>query len=92
MHVPRRLIEDRKVRLNAPKDIITEQCASTPNAIEICLLTTIYRWYTWHILKKVPQKLNGYKRHVEIQQEMNHIIWSSLSKESFESSWSDFFY
>ncbi|RYQ93091.1 hypothetical protein Ahy_B09g099353 [Arachis hypogaea] len=24
----------------------------------------VYRWYIWHIMKKIPSKLNGYKGHI----------------------------
>ncbi|RYQ91963.1 hypothetical protein Ahy_B09g098036 [Arachis hypogaea] len=43
---------------NAPKGILTDQCASMKRAIEACMPTTIYHWYIWHIMKKIPSKLN----------------------------------
>ncbi|MED6187554.1 hypothetical protein PIB30_077575 [Stylosanthes scabra] len=41
-------------------------------------------------MKKVPQKLNGFKGHVDIEQEMSQIVWSSLSIDIFERDWEAF--
>ncbi|QHO00010.1 Protein FAR1-RELATED SEQUENCE [Arachis hypogaea] len=75
---------------NAPKGIFTDQCASMKRAIEACMPTTIHRWCIWHITKKIPSKLNGYKGHIEIEQEMSQVIWNSHSKDSFDRNWNDF--
>ncbi|RYR56505.1 hypothetical protein Ahy_A05g022202 [Arachis hypogaea] len=75
---------------NAPKGILTDQCASMQRAIEACMPTTIHRWCIWNIMKKIPSKLNGYKRHLEIKQDMSHVVWSSHTKESFDRNWNDF--
>ncbi|RYR19699.1 hypothetical protein Ahy_B03g064568 [Arachis hypogaea] len=58
----------------APKGILTDQCASIQR----------------HIMKKIPRKLNGYKGHNEIEQEMSHIVWNSYTKEVFGRNWIDF--
>ncbi|MED6116105.1 hypothetical protein PIB30_117534 [Stylosanthes scabra] len=68
----------------APKSIITDQCPSMPIAIQHCMPTTMHRWCIWHIMKKVPKKLNGFKAHVNIEQEMSQIVWSSMSSDIFE--------
>ncbi|RYR25183.1 hypothetical protein Ahy_B02g058834 [Arachis hypogaea] len=52
--------------------------------------TTIHRWCIWHIMKKIPSKLNGYKGHAEIEQEMSEVVWNSHSKDSFDRNWNDF--
>ncbi|RYQ82900.1 hypothetical protein Ahy_B10g101484 [Arachis hypogaea] len=57
---------------------------------EACRPTTIHRWCIWHITKKIPRKLNGYKGHVEIEQEMSQVIWNSHTKDSFDRNWNDF--
>ncbi|RYQ82103.1 hypothetical protein Ahy_B10g100691 [Arachis hypogaea] len=69
---------------NTPKGILTDQCVSMQRAIEACMPTTIHRWYIWHIMKKIPSKLNGYKRNLEIEQDMSHVVWNSHTKESFD--------
>ncbi|QHO23519.1 Protein FAR1-RELATED SEQUENCE [Arachis hypogaea] len=80
----------RCMRGNAPKGFLTDQCASMKRALEACMPTTIHRWCIWHIMKKIPRKLNGYKGHVEIEQEMNQVVWNSHSKDSFDRNWNDF--
>ncbi|XP_015960603.1 protein FAR1-RELATED SEQUENCE 4-like [Arachis duranensis] len=74
----------------APKGILTDQCASIQRAIELCMPTTIHRWCIWHIMKKIPSKLNGYKGHNEIEHEMSHVVWKSYTKEAFDRNWIDF--
>ncbi|RYR64109.1 hypothetical protein Ahy_A03g010252 [Arachis hypogaea] len=56
-----------------PKGILTE-CALMQRDIELCMPTIVHMWCIWHIMKKIPHKLNGYKRHEEIEQEMSHAI------------------
>ncbi|XP_025625108.1 protein FAR1-RELATED SEQUENCE 5-like [Arachis hypogaea] len=74
----------------APKGILTDQCASIQRAIELCMPTIIYRWCIWHIMKKIPSKLNGYKGHIDIEQEMSHVVWNSYTKDEFDINWNDF--
>ncbi|RYR57422.1 hypothetical protein Ahy_A05g023162 [Arachis hypogaea] len=75
---------------NAPKGFLTDQCVSMKRAIEAYMPTTIQCWCIWHITKKIPRKLNRYKGHVEIEQEMSQVIWNSHSKDSFDRNWNDF--
>ncbi|RYR48496.1 hypothetical protein Ahy_A07g034517 [Arachis hypogaea] len=41
-------------------------------------------------MKKIPSKLNGYKGHADIEQEMSQVVWNSHSKDSFDRNWNDF--
>ncbi|XP_057728784.1 protein FAR1-RELATED SEQUENCE 5-like [Arachis stenosperma] len=75
---------------NALKGILTDQCASMQRAIETCMPTIIYYWCIWHIITKIPSKLNGYNGHTEIQQEISQVVWNSHTKESFDKNWDDF--
>ncbi|RYQ86027.1 hypothetical protein Ahy_B10g105681 [Arachis hypogaea] len=75
---------------NAPKGFLTDQCASMKRALEACMPTTVHRWCIWHIMKKIPSKLNGYKGHADIEQEMSQVVWNSHSKDSFDRNWNDF--
>ncbi|RYR57534.1 hypothetical protein Ahy_A05g023244 isoform B [Arachis hypogaea] len=59
---------------NAPKGFLTDQCASMKR----------------HIMKNIPSKLNGYKGHAKIEQEMSQVVWNSHSKDSFDRNWNDF--
>ncbi|RYR22181.1 hypothetical protein Ahy_B03g067464 [Arachis hypogaea] len=42
------------------------------------------------IEKDIPSKLNGYKGHADIEQEMSQVVWNSHSKDSFDRNWNDF--
>ncbi|RYR13796.1 hypothetical protein Ahy_B04g070599 isoform C [Arachis hypogaea] len=59
---------------NAPKGILTVQCALMQR----------------HIMKKIPSKLNDYKRHLKIEHDMSHVVWNSHTKELFDRNWNDF--
>ncbi|RYR15994.1 hypothetical protein Ahy_B04g072979 [Arachis hypogaea] len=41
-------------------------------------------------MKKIPNKLNGFKRHEEIEQEMSHVVWNSFTKDAFDRNLNDF--
>ncbi|XP_025625210.1 protein FAR1-RELATED SEQUENCE 6-like [Arachis hypogaea] len=41
-------------------------------------------------MKKIPSKLNGYKGHIDIKQEMSHVVWNSYTKDAFDRNWNDF--
>ncbi|RYR09653.1 hypothetical protein Ahy_B05g078035 isoform C [Arachis hypogaea] len=63
---------------------------NTNRAIELCMPTTIHRWCIWHIMKKIPSKLNSYKGHIDIEQEMSRVVWNSYTKDEFDKNWNDF--
>ncbi|RYR50969.1 hypothetical protein Ahy_A06g026030 [Arachis hypogaea] len=75
---------------NALKGFLTDQCTSIKRAIEACMPTRIHHWCIWQITKKIPSKLNGYKGHAEIEQELSQVVWNSHSKDSFDRTWNDF--
>ncbi|RYR80036.1 hypothetical protein Ahy_A01g004819 [Arachis hypogaea] len=41
-------------------------------------------------MKKIPNKLNGYKRHEEIEQEISHVVWNLFTNDAFDKNWNDF--
>ena len=45
--------------ISPPLGIIIDQDKSMKNAIEIVFPNTTYSWCLWHILKNVPEKLEG---------------------------------
>ncbi|RYR62483.1 hypothetical protein Ahy_A04g020121 [Arachis hypogaea] len=59
-------------------------------AFEMCMPITIHRWCIWQNMKKIPNKLNGYKRHEEIEQEMSHVVCNWFTKDAFDRNWNDF--
>ncbi|RYR39078.1 hypothetical protein Ahy_A09g044506 [Arachis hypogaea] len=78
------------MRGKKPKGILTDQCASIQREIELCMPTTIHFWCIWHIMKKIRNKLNSYKGHIDIEQEMSHVVWNSYTKDAFDRNWNDF--
>ncbi|RYQ98736.1 hypothetical protein Ahy_B07g086504 [Arachis hypogaea] len=48
------------------------------------------RNYITREVRNILGKLNGYKGHLEIEQEMNLVVWNSHTKESFYRNWNDF--
>ncbi|RYR72290.1 hypothetical protein Ahy_A02g006485 [Arachis hypogaea] len=74
----------------APQRIITDQCKSIFRAIKNVLPDTRHRWCIWHITKKLPHKLGGYRRYRELYDEFNDIVWNSQTEKSFENNWYEF--
>ncbi|XP_015949263.1 protein FAR1-RELATED SEQUENCE 5-like [Arachis duranensis] len=70
--------------------VLFDTTYNTNRAIELCMPTTIHRWCIWHIMKKIPSKLNSYKGHIDIEQEMSHVVWNSYTKDAFDRNWNDF--
>ncbi|RYR42525.1 hypothetical protein Ahy_A08g038993 [Arachis hypogaea] len=67
---------------NTPKGFLTDQCASMKRALEACMPK--------QFTAGIPSKLNGYKGHADIEQEMSHVFLNSHSKDSFDRNWNDF--
>ncbi|XP_025679071.1 protein FAR1-RELATED SEQUENCE 9-like [Arachis hypogaea] len=74
----------------APQRIITDQCKSIFRAIKNVLPDTRHQWCIWHITKKLPHKLGGYRRYRELYDEFNDIVWNSRTEQSFEDNWYEF--
>ncbi|XP_020989730.2 protein FAR1-RELATED SEQUENCE 6-like [Arachis duranensis] len=71
----------------APQRIITDQCKSIFRAIKNVFPDTRHRWCIWHITKKLPHKLGGYRRYRELYDEFSDIVWNSRTEQSFEDNW-----
>ena len=50
-----------------PEAIITDQRRAIQNAVEIAFPNARYRLCLWHIMNKLPKKLNGYVEYEEIK-------------------------
>ncbi|PIA28728.1 hypothetical protein AQUCO_06700032v1 [Aquilegia coerulea] len=75
----------------APNAIITDQARAMKNAIEVVFPNTRHRWCLWHIMKKLPEKLGGYKQgrsqggdYGAIKNKMKNAVYDSLSYNEFE--------
>jgi len=60
-----------------PKGIVTDQCRAMQNAIEIVFPNASHRWFLWHIMKKIPKKLQGYGQYKEIKHAMKTVVYES---------------
>ncbi|XP_028066530.1 protein FAR1-RELATED SEQUENCE 6-like isoform X2 [Camellia sinensis] len=70
-----------------PKAIITDQCRSMQNAIEIVFLEARHRWCLWHIMKKIPEKLRGYSQYESIKVAFSNAVYDSFTIDEFEEYW-----
>jgi len=74
----------------APDGIITDQCKAMRNAIQIVFPNTNHRWCLWHIMKKVPEKLQGYTQYNVMKSQLKALVYDSNSIEEFEVGWNEF--
>lgn len=51
--------------------VVTHQCKTMKNAIELVFTINHHRWYLWRTMKKVPEKLRGYGEYKRIKYTMN---------------------
>ncbi|XP_014501308.1 protein FAR1-RELATED SEQUENCE 5-like [Vigna radiata var. radiata] len=73
----------------AQDGIITDQCKAMANAIEEVFPNTRHRWCLWHIMKKLPEKFQGYKNYVAIKTDIHAIVYDCGSPSEFENGWED---
>jgi len=74
----------------APLGIVTDQCKAMKNAIEIVFPNARHKWCLWHIMKKVPEKLQGYSSYKQIKHDMKQLVYESVSLDGFECGWDKF--
>ncbi|KAL7199240.1 hypothetical protein ACSBR2_021512 [Camellia fascicularis] len=70
-----------------PNAIITDQDKAMKNAIQIVFPNVRHRWCLWHILKKLPEKLRGYKEYEATKFGIQNAVYDSLTKKEFEENW-----
>jgi zinc finger SWIM domain-containing protein 3 len=72
----------------APSFIVTDEDASIKAAIAIVLPDTIHRLCMWHIMKKLPEKIDAnLLKDDEFRKMINLCVWGSETIEEFESRW-----
>jgi len=74
----------------APLGIVTDQCKAMKNAIEIVFPNTRHRWCLWHIMKKVPEKLQRYSSYKQIKHDMKQLVYELVSVDGFVCGWDKF--
>ncbi|XP_052297305.1 protein FAR1-RELATED SEQUENCE 5-like [Citrus sinensis] len=72
---------------SAPIGIITDQDKAMKIAIAAVFPNTRHRWCLWHILKKIPDKLGGYKQYRDISDMLHCAVYDSQSPAKFEEIW-----
>ncbi|XP_073223562.1 protein FAR1-RELATED SEQUENCE 6-like [Cicer arietinum] len=70
--------------------IVTDQCKAIKNAIELVFPTTRHRWCLWHIMKKIPEKLDQYSEYKKIKFELKEAVYDTITKDAFEEKWCSF--
>ncbi|XP_031269609.1 protein FAR-RED IMPAIRED RESPONSE 1-like [Pistacia vera] len=75
---------------STPKAIITDQDRAMQNAVEIVFPDTRHRWCLWHIMKKLPEKLKGYREYEHIKFTLQNVVYDSFTCEEFEEWWNSF--
>ncbi|KAL7205372.1 hypothetical protein ACSBR2_018337 [Camellia fascicularis] len=73
-----------------PTAIITDQDKAMKKATEIVFPNARHRWCLWHIMKKLPKKLRGYKEYEAIKFGIQNAVYDSLTTEEFEENWGKF--
>ncbi|XP_017405958.2 protein FAR-RED IMPAIRED RESPONSE 1-like [Vigna angularis] len=71
----------------APSNIVTDQCKAMANAIQDVFPKTKHRWCLWHIMKKVPEKFQGYNNYVGIKCDIKSLVYDSGNAADFENGW-----
>ncbi|XP_017428831.2 protein FAR-RED IMPAIRED RESPONSE 1-like [Vigna angularis] len=71
----------------APHGIITDQCRAMTNAIEEVFIYTKHMWCLWHIMKKLPEKFQGYKNYVAIKSDLKELVYECGCSTDFENGW-----
>lgn len=73
---------------NKPKHIITDQDPAMKIAIERIFDSSRHRFYLWHIMKKVSEKVGAsLNSNDEFNSSFKSCIWSSETPEEFEATW-----
>ncbi|XP_047178212.1 protein FAR1-RELATED SEQUENCE 5-like [Vigna umbellata] len=71
----------------APYSIVTDQCKAMANAIEDVFPKTKHRWCLWHIMKKIPEKFQGYNNYVGIKCDITSVVYDSGNATDFDIGW-----
>ncbi|KAJ4973462.1 hypothetical protein NE237_006636 [Protea cynaroides] len=73
----------------SPAAIITDQCKVLKNAVAEVFPRACHRLCLWHIMQKVPEKLQKLREYRAVKMAMERAIYDSLRVDEFESAWKD---
>jgi hypothetical protein len=72
-----------------PSLIITDEAASIKMAIDKVLPSTMHRLCMWHIMRKVPEKVEpSLRNNDDFYARLNSCVWGSETAIEFEEAWS----
>ncbi|XP_042969099.1 protein FAR-RED IMPAIRED RESPONSE 1-like [Carya illinoinensis] len=72
----------------APKAIINDQDRAIKNAIAIAFPNTQHRYYLWHIMRKLPEKLGSHaKFKCGLKSALHRCVYDFQTSDEFEKSW-----
>jgi transposase-like protein len=74
-----------------PRFIITDEHASMKSAIRFIFPDTFYRFYMWHMMENMSEKV-GFPTNKDKQfwADLNECVWGSETQEEFEMRWNAF--
>lgn len=72
-----------------PNVIITDQCKDIRGGIEEVFPSACHRFCLWRIMKKIPEKLGGYKEKEAISKSLSKAVYDSFTVAEFETYWED---
>ncbi|XP_018830352.2 protein FAR1-RELATED SEQUENCE 5-like [Juglans regia] len=76
----------------APKAIITDQDRAMKSAIAIVFPDSRHRYYLWHIMRKLPEKLGSHSQfNAGLKSAIQNALYDSQSCTEFEDKWENYF-
>ncbi|XP_043701124.1 protein FAR1-RELATED SEQUENCE 6-like isoform X2 [Telopea speciosissima] len=72
-----------------PDAIITDQCKVLKKAVVEVFPRACHRLCLWHIMQKVPEKLQNLREYRAVKMAMERAVYDSLRVDEFESAWED---
>lgn len=70
-----------------PIAIITDRCNALREAVAVVFPKACHRQCLWHIMKRIPENLQGYVDHKEIKKTLKKVMYDSLRTKEFEEDW-----
>ncbi|XP_021754070.1 protein FAR1-RELATED SEQUENCE 6-like [Chenopodium quinoa] len=72
-----------------PRAILTDQAAAMRKPLAQVMPNARHRWFIWHIMKKIPEKLGSCEHYQDFKSPLKALIYESFTVAEFERRWSD---
>ncbi|KAK9062942.1 hypothetical protein SSX86_020132 [Deinandra increscens subsp. villosa] len=78
-----------KAHVHQPRLVLTDQDDAMRDAISKVLYNSSHRLCMWHIMKKLPSKIEGdILNNTKLRQKLHSLVWNLIiDKDTFESRW-----